>query len=270
MYRLLAEAPSGKLWGIPRGGQIIAGLTGRAVDTPDEADSLVDDVCDTGATRARYQALYRKPVWTLVTKQPGDGWLVFPWEQGDPTADMVSTVVRQLQWLGEDPTREGLRDTPRRVLHAWRDLTRGYQENPEALLDVRFSVPCDQMVVVRRVPYASLCEHHLLPFQGHATVGYIPSGGRVVGLSKLARLVHCFARRLQIQERLTQEIATAVMTHLNPLGVGVVLTGDHTCMRLRGVQSPGELSTSCLLGVLRDNPVARGEFFSLAHGPERT
>lgn len=263
VYAALAMAPPGRLWGVPRGGQIIAGLTGRAVDTPEAADVLVDDICDSGATRDRYRGRYpSKPFWTL-TQRHGE-WVQFPWEAHDTTADLEETVRRQLEWLGEDPAREGLRATPSRVLKAWRELTVGYQQDPAELLAVDFAAPYDQMVCVRAVPYWSLCEHHLLPFHGTATVAYVPKEDRVVGLSKLSRLVHCFARRLQVQERLTAQIAEALQTYLDPLGAGVLLTGQHTCMQMRGIQSPGEMVTSALLGVFRQ-PAVRAEFFSLTH-----
>jgi GTP cyclohydrolase IA len=264
VYTRLQAAPPGRLWGVPRGGQIVAGLTGRAVDDQGAADVIVDDVCDSGATRDRYQALYGKPFWALVTKHPGDGWVRFPWEATDPTADLADTVTRQLTWIGEDPTREGLRDTPQRVLRALGELTTGYQQDPAAILQVLFHADCDQMVVVRDIPYYSLCEHHLLPFHGQVTIGYIPAGGRVVGLSKLPRLVHCFARRLQVQERLTTQIADALQTIVRPVGVGVAVTGSHSCMQMRGIRSSGVMLTSALRGAFLDQPEARAEFLQLA------
>lgn len=263
IYARLSFAPPGKLWGIPRGGQIVAGLTGRAVDTPDAADVIVDDICDSGATKARYEALYHKPVWALMTKAPTDGWIQLPWEATDATADLADTVRRQLEWLGEDPRRAGLLDTPGRVERMLREMTSGMTERPASILGTVFTEACDEMVVVRHIPYWSLCEHHLLPFHGTATVGYVPQGARIVGLSKIPRLVHCFAKRLQVQERLTQQIAAALDTHLVPLGVGVVLSGEHTCMQMRGIRSPGEMITSCLRGILRE-AAPRAEFLALA------
>lgn len=262
VYTRLHAAPPGKLWGIPRGGQIVAGLTGRAVDTPAEADVIVDDICDSGATMQRYQSL-EKPVWALVTKQPGDGWVRFPWEDHDPTADLADTVRRQLEWVGEDPGREGLRETPTRVIRTLGELTAGYGQDPAEVLTVTFEAAYDQMVLVRDIPFFSLCEHHLLPFHGVVSIAYIPDGGRVVGLSKLPRLVHCFARRLQLQERLTEQIATTLDHVVRPLGVGVMVTGEHLCMRMRGIQSTGQMRTSALRGVLLHKPEARMEFLSL-------
>ena len=264
VYTRLQAAPPGRLWGIPCGGQIVAGLTGRAVDCPEDADVIVEDIVDSGATRDRYHALYAKPFWALVTKHPGDGWVRFPWEAHDATADLADTVRRQLEWIGEDPTREGLRETPQRVLKALGELTAGYGQDPASLLQVTFQADCDQMVVVRDIPYHSLCEHHLLPFHGQVTLGYVPSEGRVVGLSKLPRLVHCFARRLQVQERLTTQIADALQAIVRPAGVGVAVTGSHTCMQMRGIRSSGVMLTSALRGVFLEKPEARAEFLSLA------
>jgi len=268
VYRGLARAPHGRLWGIPRGGAIVAGLTGRAVEDVESADAIVDDVIDSGATMARYRTLYpAKRTWALVTKHAGDGWLRFPWEHHDTTAELEDTVRRQLEWIGEDPMRPGLQATPARVLRALGELTSGYKENPGALLAVQFPEDgVDQMIVVRGVRFSSLCEHHMLPFTGTATVGYVPQPGRVVGLSKLARLVLCFARRLQVQERLTQQITAALDTHLGALGAGCVVRARHSCMAIRGVRANGEMVTSSLTGVLRVDGAARAEFLALARG----
>ena len=267
IYAAMASAPAGAVWGVPRGGQIIAGLTGRAVDTPDAADVIVDDIIDSGATAHRYDCLYPlKQFWAPFRKRPGDGWLIFPWEQDDTTQEIEDTVRRQLEFLGEDPRREGLRETPRRVIAALQELTGGMRQDPSAFLAVQFTEPCDDMVLVRDIPYASLCEHHLLPFHGTATVGYIPRNNRIVGLSKIPRLVRCLARRLQTQERLTHQIAQALLKALGAEAVGVILTGLHTCMTLRGVRSQGLMTTSAMLGAFRDDPRARSEFLALAGG----
>lgn len=184
----------------------------------------------------------------------------------DLRPDVAETAVRDLLVsLGEDPDRDGLVDTPARVVRALRELTMGSYEDPADILSTTFAVDCDELVVVRDIPFASLCEHHLLPFTGTATVGYLP-GERVVGLSKIARLVACFARRLQVQERMTVEIAEAMLTNLNPRGVGVVVEARHSCMSVRGVRSSGSMVTSSLLGRLRTNPSARAEFLNLRGG----
>lgn len=153
--------------------------------------------------------------------------------------------------------------TPGRFWNALAEMTSGYSQEPATILERTFPVKCDEMVVVTGIRFWSLCEHHLLPFEGTAVVGYIP-GKRIVGLSKLARLVECFARRLQVQERLTQEIASAIQKHLKPRGVGVLVKARHTCMAMRGVRSDGRMVTSALLGAMRRNPSARAEFLELA------
>lgn len=171
-----------------------------------------------------------------------------------------------LKHIGEDPDRDGLKDTPARVVKAWREMTSGVNEDPAQILSRTFDVEHDQMVIVRGIRFVSLCEHHVLPFVGTATVGYIP-GKRVVGLSKIPRLVRCFARRLQVQERLTDQIAEAMVKYLKPRGVGVIIRARHECMACRGVeQHTAEMVTSALLGAVRKNPAARQELLALS-GP---
>lgn len=178
----------------------------------------------------------------------------------------TDAVVRLLEHVGEDPTRPGLADTPDRVLRSLAEMTSGYHDDPAAILARQFPDDYDEMVVVRGVEFHSLCEHHLLGFAGTATVGYLPAPGKgVVGLSKLARLVDCFARRLQVQERLTTQVADAIEQHLQPSGVGVVVAARHSCMGCRGVRKPGaEMVTSALRGAMRTQPETRAEFLALA------
>jgi len=176
--------------------------------------------------------------------------------------DVQRSIAVLLGYLGEDASREGLRDTPARVVRAFEEMTVGYSGDPAAILATRFRETYDEMVVVRDIPFWSLCEHHLMPFHGVAKVGYLPNG-RVVGLSKIPRLVQCFGRRLQIQERLTQQIARAMNEHLEPRGVGVVVTATHLCVAARGIGSQGSMTTSCLLGSMRSNARTRAEFLAL-------
>lgn len=174
---------------------------------------------------------------------------------------MARRAVRDLlTWVGEDPNREGLLDTPRRVVNAWNEMTRGYNEDPAVLLATDFAGEgYDEMVVCRNIEFCSTCEHHMLPFVGVAHVAYIPRK-RVVGLSKMARLVDCFAKRLQIQEKMTQQVAKSMMAHLKPLGVGVVIVAKHQCMSCRGVgKQQSEMVTASLLGVFK-RPEVRAEF----------
>jgi GTP cyclohydrolase I len=177
------------------------------------------------------------------------------------TAQAESHVRGLLEWIGENPEREGLVRTPHRVAKAFREMTSGYREDPREILSTVFTQKCDEMVVVRDIEFWSLCEHHMLPFQGTVKVGYLPRN-KIVGLSKISRLVHCFAKRLQVQERMTEEIANAMMEHLNPLGVGVLVRAKHSCMMMRGVKTPGEMVTSSLLGQFR-KASTRAEFLGL-------
>jgi GTP cyclohydrolase IA len=173
---------------------------------------------------------------------------------------------RLLQALGEDPHRQGLEETPERAARAWAHWTRGYDEDPNTILKTFSdgSENYNQLIVVKNIPVYSHCEHHLAPFFGHAAIGYLPMG-RIVGLSKLTRLVNCFAARLQVQERLTQQIAQSLLEHLQPRAVGVVIRCRHMCMESRGISVAGEETvTSAMLGELEKNQAQRAEFFSLA------
>lgn len=177
---------------------------------------------------------------------------------------------RMLEVLGENPDRPGLLKTPERMAGALRELTRGYREDPAAAIgDAIFDEGIEEMVLVRDIEFFSLCEHHTLPFFGKAHVAYIPRG-RIVGISKLARLVEVFSRRLQVQERLTQEVASCLQEHLKPAGVGVVMEARHLCMMMRGIQKLDAVTiTSAMLGSFRENPSTRAEFLSLIQGGPR-
>jgi GTP cyclohydrolase I len=183
-----------------------------------------------------------------------------------PTQSEAEAAVRTLiEWAGDDPDREGLLDTPGRVVRAYKELFAGYEADPRDYLKRTFDEVggYDELVILKDIRVVSFCEHHMLPFLGKAHVGYLPRN-RVVGISKLARVVHGFARRLQIQEKLTAEIAEAIHDILEPKGVGVVLVSEHSCMTMRGVNTPGSrLTTSHLLGEVRDDPRTRQEFFDL-------
>jgi GTP cyclohydrolase IA len=182
-------------------------------------------------------------------------------DKGESIADLVRVMLAR---IGEDPTREGLRRTPERFERALRYLTSGYHQDPEKVLNgAMFSVSYDQMVVVKDIDLFSLCEHHILPFFGKCHVAYLPDK-RVVGLSKIPRLVNMFSRRLQIQERLTNQIALAIQKAIQPLGVGVVIEARHLCMVMRGVEKHRtETITSAMLGAFRENQQTREEFLSL-------
>jgi len=186
-----------------------------------------------------------------------------------PSQAQAEDAVRLLiAWAGDDPDREGLIDTPARVARSYAELFRGYGEDPSAHLTRTFeeSGGYEDLVVLTNIRMISCCEHHMLPVVGRAHVGYLP-GRRVVGISKLARVVAGFSRRLQIQEKLTTDIANAIQDSLDARGVGVVIEAEHSCMTLRGVDAPGSLlTTKCLLGAVRDDPQARADFMSMVRG----
>lgn len=184
---------------------------------------------------------------------------------GRPTREQAEEAVRTLiRWAGDDPSREGLADTPARVARAYEDWFSGYRQDPATFLGRTFSeiAKYDEMVILKDIPFSSHCEHHMAPITGRVHVGYLPRK-RVVGISKLARLVQAFARRLQIQERLTAEIADALQRELQPLGVAVMVEATHACMTTRGVNArEAVMTTSRMLGIFRDNAKTRGEFLA--------
>ena len=180
----------------------------------------------------------------------------------DEVADAVRTLIR---WAGDDPDREGLLDTPARVARAWKDYARGYEEDPSLHLSRTFDEVggYDEIVLLRDIPFQSHCEHHMAPIIGKAAIAYLPAN-RVVGISKLARVLHGFARRLQVQERLTAQVADCIAEHLKPQGVAVVIEASHACMSSRGVNTPGVLmTTSRMMGCFRDDERSRKEVLAL-------
>ena len=182
-------------------------------------------------------------------------------------AKIEQGVLLILEGIGEDVTREGLIDTPQRVASMYAEICSGLHESPAEHFKVTFSEHHQEMVLVRDIPLYSMCEHHLAPFIGKAHVAYIPGeGGKICGLSKLARVVEVFARRLQVQERLTSEIAESIVKYLDPLGVIVVIEAEHLCMSMRGVRKPGaETITSAVRGIFRDDSKTRAEALALIH-----
>ncbi len=181
----------------------------------------------------------------------------------------LEELVRRMLWLlGEDAGREGLQETPRRVERALRFLTRGYRQDVDRVLNqALFPIEYSEMVIVRDIDFFSLCEHHLLPFFGKCHVAYLPNR-KVIGLSKIPRLVEIFSRRLQVQERLTYQIAEKIQEKVEPLGVGVVMEGQHLCMMMRGVEKQNALAvTSAMLGTFKTDHKARAEFLELIHRP---
>ena len=270
------------IYGWPRGGIPCAYLVQRYLkqldvaceiaEYPGVSDVVIDDLYDSGKTAAQIQKEYpNAKFYTLFDKRDFEkgAWLQFPWEVTagiDASGDDI--VIRLLQYIGEDPQRGGLVETPKRVLKAWREMTCGYNIDPHTLLKTfeDGAEGVDEMVTVQHIPVWSLCEHHMLPFFGHATVSYIPDK-KIVGLSKLARVVDAFARRLQVQERLTNQIADLLQEELQPIGVGVHLRCRHLCMELRGVKThDSQTVTTALRGVLKEDHAAREEFLRLTNG----
>ncbi len=182
----------------------------------------------------------------------------------------VEAAVRALlRAIGENPEREGVRATPRRIAEMYAEIFAGLHEDPSGLLDVTYDEEHQEMVILRDIHFESMCEHHLLPFYGHAHVGYIPSG-RIVGISKLARAVDVLAQRPQVQERLTSQIADLLMERLRPVGVGVVVVAEHHCMTMRGIRKPGsQVVTSAMRGGFRDREATRLEFLALLENHRR-
>lgn len=272
------------VYGIPRGGIAVAGLVDLPMfDLPLHSPTplmiaehataqgksvlIVDDIVDSGKTAERFMglnlqfdALFRKPhspaLFAPNARETSD-WIEFPWEVNE--AGPEDSVRRLLEYIGEDPTREGLLDTPKRVVKAFREMTEGLHIDPRGVLGTVFNETSDEMVVVKGIRFSSMCEHHLLPFTGTAAVGYVPDK-QVVGLSKIPRLVEAFAKRPQVQERMTNQISKTLIDVLKPLGVGVVVKAHHSCMGCRGVRQPdAEMITSSMLGCMREQPESREE-----------
>ena len=196
---------------------------------------------------------------------PQDGDLIAPPPQVEVPEDVAEAVRTIIRWAGDDPEREGLLDTPRRVARAWREYARGYGEDPAVHLARTFDEVggYDEIVLLKDIPFQSHCEHHMAPIIGKASIAYLPRD-KVVGISKLARVLHGFARRLQVQERLTAQVADCIWDHLHPKGVAVVIEASHACMTARGVNTPGVMmTTSRMMGTFREDERSRREVLAL-------
>lgn len=270
-----------KIYGIPRGGVYAAQAVlpfihkkVRLVESPELAQIFIDDIIDSGNTKRRYQRIYSQtpenPFYALVDSIREDAhwqglWISFPWERMINDDGPEENIVRILEYIGEDPEREGLKETPERVIRSYKELYSGYKQNPSDIIKV-FDDPCDEIVLVKNIEFYSTCEHHLLPFFGKAHIAYIPNG-KVIGVSKLARILEIYARRLQIQERIGEQVTEVIDNMLTPLGVACVLEAQHFCMTSRGVQKQNSIMvTSSLTGAFKEKPEARAELLSMIRG----
>lgn len=265
----------GAVYGVPRGGIFAALLMTMSNDKlyltehPEDADLIIDDILDTGSTRHRYKEKFPEIPFGVLVDKPREGitsWVSFPWERMQEEDGPQDNIRRILQYIGEDPKREGLLETPDRVVKSYSELFVGYKQDPADVFKTFEDGACDEIVLLKNIEFSSSCEHHLLPFFGQAHVAYIPDG-KVIGVSKLARLVDIFAKRLQIQERITIQVTTALDTHLRPKGSACVLTARHMCMTCRGVgKQHSEMVTSSLTGAFKQEVSARQELLTLIYG----
>lgn len=268
------------IFGIPKGGVPLAMRLSQLAGIPlvDEVKGpltlVVDDICDSGKTRLRYRdndfacihwAGHTDVIPQWYVRETEGQWIHYWWEgdQKQETASIEDAVVRLLQYIGEDPAREGLVDTPKRVIKSYSHLFSGYGKNPQDLLTTFSADGYDEMVVLRDIELYSMCEHHMLPFIGKVHVAYIPDK-KIIGISKLARLVEVFARRLQIQERIGAQVTEALMQYLEPKGAACIIEAQHLCMKMRGVEKQNSVMiTSSLRGAFLEKPEVREEFMRL-------
>lgn len=273
--------------GVPQGGVPLAiELSNRlhipiiAADGIEEHTLIVDDIVDSGRTRVRYikndfVCLHWKtkqnpdfptPNYAADIISPDDvrwdEWIVYWWE-GKENKSIDDSVIRMLEYIGEDPTREGLKDTPDRVIKSWKHLFSGYKQLEEDIPTTFDSKGHSQIVLLKNIELYSMCEHHIMPFIGKAHVAYIPNQ-KIMGISKLARIVEMYARRLQIQERIGEQVTEFLMKHLNAEGAACMIEAQHLCMQMRGVEKQNSVMvTSSLKGVFMDKPAARKELMDL-------
>lgn len=264
IYKALDEipfqrGPQLRVYGVPRGGMYIAPFFGRVTSDPALADIIVDDLEDTGGTKEFYETLYpNKKFVALFKKRHPEHWFEFPWDV-KPEMEISENVTRILQYLGEDSKREGLKETPARYIKFLKE----FYDTPEFKLTTFKNEGIDEMILVKDIPFYSLCEHHMAPFFGTASIAYIPNE-TIVGISKLPRTLEKFARRLQNQERITHDVADFLMKELKPEGVAVVLKARHLCMEMRGVKKSGaQTVTSHMAGCFKTDLNCRQEFLKL-------
>ena len=264
------------IYAIPRGGHIIGLLLSDKLGIPMELDEkdikpntlIVDDLVDSGKTISKYKQNDTAVIFVKNGKgkkvtyyvDETDDWIQFPDEKDDEVQDHITRVM---QYIGEDTSREGLIETPKRVQKALDEIFAGYKQNPKDLMKTFTQGTCKEMVILKNCEFYSTCEHHMFPFFGHISIGYLPNK-KVIGISKLARLVDLYSKRMQIQERMTTQIADTIMKELDAKGVYVVCEGVHFCMRSRGVKKQdASMITSAVRGVFADDAKARQEFLML-------
>lgn len=278
--RILDQHPKRniKIYGVPRGGVVVALLATiqlmnkckvTIVDDPSDADVIIDDIIDSGDTQHHYVATYNKPFFALFDRykdaQIQKQWIEFPWESKSEQGP-EENIKRILQYIGEDVTREGLQETPSRVVKSYDEIYAGYKQDPADVMKTFEDGSCNEMVVLKDIEFYSVCEHHMQPFFGKAHIAYLPNG-KVLGVSKLARVLDTYARRLQIQERLTQQVTNALMKGLAPRGAACVIEAKHFCMICRGVGKQNSVMvTSSLEGAFQTEHATRAEFLSIIKG----
>ena len=260
------------VYGVPTGGIPVAILFAKGtglelIETldnyiPDEV-LIVDDIIDSGKTRAYYLEYCFISLWNK--EKDGGEWIEFPWERMKNQSPAEDSVVRMLEYIGENPKRNGLLETPKRVVRAWDYIFSGYKTDVASLMKTFEDADYDynQIVLLKDIEIFSMCEHHALPFSGRASVAYIPNK-KVIGVSKLARIVDAYSKRLQIQERLGEQVTGALMEYLQPQGAACIIEAKHLCMQMRGVEKQhSTMVTSSLKGVFLDDSKAREELMQL-------
>ena len=264
----LLDLKGKRVWGIPRGGAIVAAMARNngaiLVENPTDADVALDDIIDSGATAEKTLEKYGLETIALIDKHKEGitDWVHFAWEE-PPEQDIEESVRRIIEYISDNPKRDGLIDTPSRVVKSWSTLFEGYTEDASTHL-VWFEDNTDEMIISRDIQFYSTCEHHMLPFFGTVSIGYIPNG-KVIGISKLSRIVNIYARRFQIQERMTRQIGELIEPHVE--GVAVNVKGQHLCMMARGVnQQATDMVTNYLTGVFRSSAETRAEFLGALNG----
>jgi len=264
------------IYAVPRGGHLIGLILSDALKIPMELDKegikkdtlIVDDLIDSGKTLSQFPKNDKAVIFVKNGKKKAvtyyvdetNEWVKFPDEKDNEVQEHIERIM---QYIGEDTSREGLLETPKRVQKAYDEIFSGYKQNPKDLMKTFTQGTCEEMVILKNCEFYSTCEHHMFPFFGHVSIGYIPNQ-KVIGISKLARLVDLYAKRMQIQERMTTQIADTIMKELDALGVYVVCEGVHFCMRSRGVKKQdASMITSAVRGIFKKDAKARQEFLSL-------